>query len=774
MAINRSIPYVDAEARVNGTINYVLNMRVPGMLHAAVHRSPYPHARIVSIDAIAAREVPGVAGVLTRDDIVRNPDIHSHFGPTVRDQPIVAIDRVRFVGEPVAAVAAEDKEIADYAASLIVVEYDSLPAVFDVVEALAPDAPLLYETPLGRDQSRTGVHLRDVAGTNLCNYFTLVHGDIALGFSQAEYVFEDVFRTPATQHVPPEPHVAIAEVKNRSVTVWSATQTPYIVRAALAELFNLPQNRVGVSVTTLGGGYGGKTQPKLEPLTAALAWKAGRPVRLALTRAEEFITITRHASVIRLRTGVKKTGELVARECEIWLNGGAYADRSPNVAEVAGQVVAGPYRVPHVKVISRAVYTNLPPAGAFRGFGSVQAAWAGERQMDMIAARLGLDPVAFRRMNLLRPGDAFCTGETMNDVDFEGVLDAAARAIDWGKPSRSSDSAKARGKGIAIAMKNTITPSTSTAMVRVNSDGTCVVLASTVEMGQGSNTVLTQIAANELGLSCDLVSIAHPDTDVTPYDLSTNASRSTFMMGTAVRRAAQDARRQLITFAAELLEADPGDLTVRDGSVYVKDGSKRLSFADILKHSCHHTVMATGTFITQGGLDPETGQGVGSAQWHHAASGVVVEVDRETGKVDVLKLHTAIYAGRAINPANVELQTEGSAAFGLGGALFEEMIYDDGKLVNANLSDYMIPALEDMPRETTVSIHENPSPEAEVHGVGETGLPPVAPAIGNAVFNAVGAQLMSLPITPEKVVRVMYEGPEQIEIPGSERVKEMV
>lgn len=756
MNLINSIPYIDAKARVSGQLDFILNFRLPGMLHAAAHRSIYPHARLVRIDTHRAQAVPGVAAVLTRQDIVDHPDINSHFGPVLRDQPIVAIDKARFVGEPIAAVAAVDRETAEYAASLIEVEYEELPAVIEIDEALAPGAPLLYDPPLGRDPSRTPVPLREVTGTNICNYFTLLHGDSARGMAEADAIFEDTFETPAAQHVALEPHVTVAHVENGRVTLWSATQTPYIIRQQIAELFHLPQNRVRVIVTTLGGGYGGKTQPKLEPLTAALAWKAGAPVKFVTSRAEEFVTVTKNASRVKLRTGVKASGELVARECEIWFNGGAYADRSPTVCEAAGLVAAGPYRVPHVKVRATVLYTNRPPAGAFRGFGSDQLAWAYESQMDMIAERLGLDPVELRRINLLREGDTYYTGETLHDVAFQEILDAAAQAIRWGEPSTSIDPTKARGKGVALTLKGTIAPSTSTALVRINADGSCVVLSSTVEVGQGSKTILTQITADELGLPYERVTVTDPDTDVTPYDLSTNASRSTHMMGGAVKLAAQDAKRQLVELAAGILGVDAAGLEVRDGGVYWSaDRSERsqgLTFAQVIQKSASGNVVGVGTHRTQGGLDPETGQGIGSVHWHHASSGAEVEVDTETGVVRVLKLHTAIYTGRSVNSANVELQTEGNACFGLGRALMEEMLFDHGKVINANLSDYLIPSFRDLPAQLTVSEHQNPDPQGEPHGIGETGLPPVAPAIGNAIANALGVRVTTLPLTPEKIL----------------------
>ena len=779
MTVGMSIPYIDSNERVTGRVAYVLNMNVPGMLHAHVLRSPYPHACLVRMEVRAAEAVPGVVAVLTRDDIVNNPEINPRFGPVLRDQPIVAVDKVRFVGDPVAAVAAVDKDTAEYAASLIEVEYEELPAVMEIAEALAPGAPLIHESVDARQQSFADIILHSEPGTNYCNHFNLIHGDAAAAMARADYVFEDTFKTPAAQHVPLETHACLAVVGERRVTVWSGTQTPHIVRGQLAELFNLPQNRVRVIVPTLGGGYGAKTYPKIEPLTAALAWKAGAPVKLVLSRAEEFITITKHECLIKMRTGVKTNGELVAKECELWWNAGAYADISPRLIKNGGYASPGPYRIPHVRVRSHAVYTNRPPAGAFRGYGVAQVAWATENQMDIIAERLGLDPVAFRLKNLLRSGETFPTGETVEDSAFAELLQTSAQAIGWNERRPGPDpSPHARGKGIAVIIKGTVTPSTSNAMLRLHGDGSCTVLTSTVEMGQGSDTVLTQIAADALTLPYEQVTVVHPDTDVTPYDLTTSSSRSTFSMGSALRLAAEDAKRQAIALAAKVLSADPAHLEVRDGGVYFRDGHEEegrgLPFAQVIQRAGCGNLMASGTYQTKGGLDPVTGQGIASVHWHQAAAGAEVEVDRETGAVKLLNMHAAQYSGRSVNPVNVELQTEGNVIFGLGKTLLEEMLFDNGQMVNANLADYMIPSFEDLPQRLTTSTHQNPDPTSDPHGVGETALPPIAPAIGNAIYNAIGVRVHSLPITPEKILRALKEGPESLTTPEGvqERVEE--
>ncbi|HEU0235007.1 MAG TPA: molybdopterin cofactor-binding domain-containing protein, partial [Candidatus Limnocylindrales bacterium] len=417
---------LDAVERVTGRVPYTIDIAVPGMLHARLLRSPLPHARIRSIDVTRARRVPGVVAVLTGADLVARGDLQPWYGPVFRDQPILAIDTVRHVGEPVVGVAAADLDAAQEALDLVDVEYDELPAVFSLEEALAEGAPLVHEEP-----PRTGRTFADVIvdaqpGTNICNHFRLRKGDVEAGFAEADEVFDDVFSSPPVQHVPMETHACIAEVRDGRVTLWVGTQIPFVVRSQIAEIFGIPQSRVRVIVPTLGGGYGAKCYPKIEPVTAALALAARRPVRLHLSREEEFVTVTKHAARIRLRTGVTRDGRIVGRHNTCHFNTGAYGDIGPRLIKNGGYGTGGPHHVPNVWIDSYAVYTNLAPAGAFRGYGINQAAWAYESQLDLIAERLGIDPVELRRRNLLRDGDRVMTGEPMADAHFHELLERAA------------------------------------------------------------------------------------------------------------------------------------------------------------------------------------------------------------------------------------------------------------------------------------------------------------------------------------------------------------
>src|SRR5262245_58352108 len=498
---------IDAHARVSGGINYVLNVELAGMLCGKILRSPFPHARIVKVDGSRVERLAGVGAVLTRDDFTGPTGFNGKYGRIFRDQTVVALDKVRFVGDPVAAVAAANEEIAAEALSLIEIEYEELPAVFDEEEALKPNAPLVHD-PRPAQQPIFSKLIQDLpAGSNLCSHFKLRRGDVKQGFHDADFVFEDVFRSPAAQHVPLEPHVTVAEFFEGKLTIWTSTQMPHAIRAQMAELFHLPLARIRVIVETLGGGFGSKGSLRLEPIAAFLARKAKRPVKIVLRREEEFVTVCKHPATIRLKTGVNKDGGLVARQVTAHFNTGAYSDIGPVVARNGGSAMSGPYKIAHVHIDSYAVWTNLVPAGALRGFGVPQAVWAYESQMDMIAERLGLDPVEMRRKNLLRDGDSFATGEKLGDVHFEELLDKATADLQWqasdahwstGDRLSPRTGATRRGKGLALVIKATITPSTSAAAIKLNEDGSLNVLVSSVECGQGAKTVLAQVAADAM------------------------------------------------------------------------------------------------------------------------------------------------------------------------------------------------------------------------------------------------------------------------------------
>jgi CO/xanthine dehydrogenase Mo-binding subunit len=760
---------LDARERVAGQLHLIGELQLPGMLHAKLLRSVWPHARIARVDTSQARKVPGVVAVVTGQDVLARSGVQPTYGPILRDQPLLAYDKVRFVGDPVAAVAAEDLDTAQEALNLVEVEYEELPAVFDTASALEPGAPVLHAGPFRDGPTPTDVILsRDPSHhPNVCNHFKLRHGDVDAGFQSADYVFEDRFTSPPIEHVPLETHACVASMDATSLTVWATTQTPYNLRAQLGEVFGLPLSKVRVIVPRLGGAFGAKCYTKIEPVTAFLALQTRRPVRLVLTREEQAITLTKHAVTIQMKTGVRRDGTLVARQSICHFNTGAYADIGPRLIKNGGYGTAGPYHIPNVRVDSYAVYTNLPPAGAFRGYGAPQGAWAYESQMDMIAERLGLDPVELRCRNLLRDGQPFATGETVHDVHFSELLTRAVRAIGWepmAPPLR--DGTRVRAFGAACAMKGAVTPSTSTASAKLNDDGSLDILTSSVEMGQGLQTAMAIIAARRMGVPLERIHVSEVDTRVTPYDQQTSSSRSTHAMGSAVALALNDVRNQLLDLGADLLEADRADLEVAGGHVRVKGAPERaISLSQAVRAARRGNLLGSGTFQVDGGLDPDTGQGIATVHWHQAAGAAEVEVDLETGRTRVVRYQGAVYAGQVINPAQAELQTQGSITFGVGQALFEEMVYDAGQLQNGNLGDYMLPGIEDLPTIGVILLEHDPSRADEmgdVHGLGETSLPPVAPAVGNAVYRATGVRIRDLPITAEKVLR----GLRQLHNPG--------
>ncbi len=748
---------LDQRERVTGRTPFVVNHEVPGMVHCRLVRSTAAHARIVGIDTDTARSQPGVLAVVTGADLAARDDMMVHFGPVLMDQPMLAVGTVRHIGEPVVAVVAEELVQAERAAALVDVDYEHLPAVFDVDEAVADGAPRLYDECPERDPSFVDVTLRADHERNICNTFSLVHGDVEAGFAAADLIVEDVYDSPAAGAAPLETHVVVADTQHDRLTVWASTQTPFILRRQLALLFRLPLNRVRVVVPAVGGGFGAKAYATVEPLAVALSRMVGAPVRLHLSREEEFVTSTKHAMRVRLRTGVTNDGRIVARDATALYNAGAFALISPRKVMFAGYGLAGPYAIPNVRAEAHAVLTNTPPAGAYRGFAINQCAWAYENQLDDIAVRLGMDPVKIRRINLLRDGDRFCTGEKLDHLHFAELLDSAAERIGWAGSGVEVDGDFVRAKGVSCVIEGTITPSTSTSTVRLHPDGSVDVLTSSVEMGQGIRQALASAVAERMCVAPELVGVSYVDTDVTPYDQQTTASRSMFSMGGATSRAADDVLEQVRELGADLLEASPDDIEIVDGRVHVVGiPGPSLTLGEVVRRSRVGNVIGEGTLVTEGGLDPFTGQGVGSVHWHQSVGAAEVEVDTATGRVRLLRYTGGLFAGRVVDPVGAEQQCEGCLVFGVGNALLEELVFDQGQLVNGTLADYMVPTLEDMPAEHSFELAED-GPDGEIHGLGEPALPPIAPAIGNAVYRATGVRLHSLPISAEKVLRGIRE-----------------
>ena len=742
--IGRSLPRLEAKAKVSGRAEYTHTMRVPGMLTCKLFRSTVPHGRIKSIDVSAARALPGVFGVYTGEDIKTViPD--PYYGPAFHDQPILALKKVHYVGEPVAAVLADDPHIADQAVQLIAAEYEELPAVFDEVEA-AENKVVVHDELKPATTFADLKHLKGAKNTNCALDFKLRRGDVDKAFAAAAQVFEHTFKTQKVLHLAFEPHASIADYKDDGVTITTASQGPSFVRTEIARLLGWPENRVRIKVPYLGSGYGGKLYIKLEALALALSMLARRPVKVALTMDEVFYTITKHPSTFRIKTGVDKNGKIVARKCDVWWNGGAYADIGPRVTQKSGFTASGPYDIDNVSIDSYALYTNLPPAGALRGFGVPQLVWAYESHTDMIARELKRDPLDFRRQNLLRDGRPHATGTILKDVAIEKVLDTIAERLDWERPFDRGSGTIRRGRGFAIGLKAVISPTTSVAIVNVAADGSVTVYCGTIDMGQGSDTAMAQIVGEVLNMAAETVRIVPRDTDVTPYDMGTLGSRSLFHMGHAVRLAAEEAKAKLAALAREVGEPEGSNAPIAD--LFVKKYGMRAG-----------NIVGTGTYKPDYiPPDPQTGQTANATPfWMTAGSGAEVEIDTETGQLRVTRLINVVDAGNAINPKIVETQISGAALMQLGFTLFEKMHIDGGQVTNASLADYKIPGMHDVPavmeNEAVAAFQSNGPFGAK--GVGELATFGVSPAIANAIDDAVGVRLTELPLTAEAVFRAL-------------------
>ena len=748
--VGRSVPRGDALDKVTGRARYVTDLELPGLAHAQLLRSPYAHARLVRIDTSRARAVPGVCAVLTGADLTW---CDPYYGPAFRDRPVLAIDVARYEGEPVAAAAAVDAATAARALELVEIEWQELPAVTTLDEALAPGAPLVHTAEPLSGHFADLASLRPRPGTNVCHQFDYARGDVERALAEASVVVEDSFTFPRVQHVAMEPHAAVAAWDDAdSLTVWASTQNPFSVRVELAKMFDAPLGRIRIIVPLVGGGFGSKTYAKLEPIAAVLARAIRRPVRLAISAEDAFRTVRRCDARSSVRLGFRRDGTLVAVECHADFDVGAYADIGPRIIQKGTYTATGPYRVAHVRLSSAAVYTNTTPGGAFRGFGVPQVAWAVESLMDDAAKRLDRDPVELRRQNLLAHGEEFAPGDTPIDGKFEESLSRAAAAIGWTQALAAD-----RGRGVAMMLKASIAPSVSEAIVRLHADASVTVLASTVELGQGARTVMAQIAAEVLALPLARVTVLLPDTSVTPYDQTTSSSRSTTMVGKAVQLAAADIVAQLVRIGAKVLDTPGVTLHIDEGAVV--HGDRRLEYGALLRA---HFGMAGGELIGRGVVAPGPSAaplGGSTPFWEAAVGAAEVTLDVETGAVTVEDYVSIADVGRCVNPLSCETQDEGAVAQGLGHTLFEEMVYDGGQLMNGTLLAYRVPRADDMPARMACGFVENadgPGPFG-AKGAGEGSLVPVSPAVGNALARLTGIRFRELPLTPERVWRALRE-----------------
>jgi CO/xanthine dehydrogenase Mo-binding subunit len=747
VSVGTAAARVDTPDKATGRARFISDVVVPGMVHAKLWRSPVPHAQILDVDVSRAARAPGVIAALTAIDL---PVRDLYYGPAFKDQPILADGVIRHAGEPVVAVVADTVAHAEAACSLVSVRYSELPVVATLDEALAPGAPLLHEKPRPSAHFRDLTSLRPKAGTNICHQFSYERGDVASGFAESDLVVEQTYTFPMVHHYSLEPHCAIALVDGQGITVWASTQHPFPVRKELAEMFGLPLARVQVIVPYLGGAFGNKSYTKIEPLTIALAAHVRRPVRLALTVEEAFKSVRRAAVRYRLRTGVRRDGTLVARDCELYYQLGAYADVGPRVVQKSAYTAGGPYRIPHLRINAYGVYTNTVVSVAFRGYGVPQLAWAYESQMDVLAERLGIDPLELRLKNLLKRGETFAEGDLPVDCDYAGGLRKAAAAIGWSEPA----SGPRRGKGLACTIKAPLAPSVSSAMVRMHADGSATLLTGSVECGQGARTALSQIVAQELALPLSRVRVGRPEAGMSPYDQATSASRSTTLMGLAVLRAARDVRDQLLAIGAREPGHAGATLMLRDGRIVAPAGERSYAEALAAHFGTGGELIGRGTYRGERGHAQLGGE---APFWEVGMAAAEVEVDEDTGKVTVLRYISIADVGKAINPRECEAQEEGAAMMGLGHTFSEQMIYDGGQLLNPSLIDYRVPVMGDLPGEYRSILVENgdgPGPYG-AKGIGESGLLPTAPAIANAIARASGVRITDLPLTPERVWRAI-------------------
>jgi CO/xanthine dehydrogenase Mo-binding subunit len=727
--VGSAAPRADAREKLRGQAQFAGDLVVPRMLHGKVLRSPFAHARIRSIDTSEAEAMPLVTCVLTGADL---DDLDPYWGHAIKDRPIVAIGKVRFPGEPVAAVAAETEAAAEAALEAIRVDYEELPVAGTLLEALAPDAPLVHEGPQRAGLFHGLGQLPDRDG-NVCYRYRIDRGEVEAVFAHAEHVVEGEYTFPAVYQYALETHTVLAEVAAGEITVWAACQHPFLVRAELAALFDVPLASVRVIVPYLGGGFGSKSYTKMEPVTVALARKAGRPVRVQNSVDESMATTRRHGMSCRMRTAMNREGRLLGREVECRFDTGAYADNGPRVTATGGDAAPGPYRWEAFRVEADCVYTNTAPAGSYRAFGATHLQWIGEQQVDELARLAGLDPLDVRRRNLCVPGEEIRQGAKPLDADLIGDVEKAAAAVGWGDPKPAFV-----GRGVSVGLLAAGAHPVSTAIVKLEADGHVVVLVGTTEVGQGARTVFAQIAAEEIGLPPERVTVRGTDTRFTPYDRSTGASRSTTLAGLAVQRAAASVRAQLEETAAGKPiepEAIPDLLARRFG-------------------------LAGGELIGHGEVAPK-GSGSyaeGPVFWEVCVGAAEVEVDPDTGQVRVRKTATVADVGRAINPLLVERQDEGGTMQGIGNALFEELVFDGGHITNDTLLEYRVPSLVDLPDEMTCVIVENedgPGPYG-AKGCGEGSLAATVAAVVNALADA-GVPMNELPLTPERVWRRIQE-----------------
>lgn len=771
--VGRSVSRTDAPAKVSGEALYTMDLQPSNLLHAKLVNSQVAHARLTSVDTSAAENLDGVELVVTATEAP-----NTKRGAHILDQPIFAEEKVRYIGEPIALVAAETEAIAEEAVTLVDIEYERLDAVTDLETAFSQEPPAVihenvrdYEfTVQGDPRYERREHVGDDDDSdrpNLMYTDTGDVGDVDDAFEEADHVVEGEYEVKPFQHCSMEPHVAIAQSTYEGITIWASQQTPHQAHTEICLAYpDIDPADLTIKTPFVGGGFGAKETPFIETRVLAAALQTTRPVRLALSRSEEFTTsVSRPQAITRIRDAVTDDGTILARDAEILFNVGAYNEQMFKATCSGPNALFGAYDIPNVRWRSHAVYTNRPPYGAFRGFGKPEVNWAVERHMNVVAETIGVDPLEYRSKNLLRTGDTNAKGEVMVPADTEACLrrpleritsvDVAAEY-----PEYLSDEWSI-GVGFAYGTKP-VSRAAAAVTVYVKRDMIVEVHAGAPDIGQGSDTMLTQVAAEVFDIDMEQVRLVTGDTDRTPYDRGPTGSRFTYHTGNALRKAADEVKSKMFELAARKFTPSvaPENLTTEDGQIFVRDDSERSIDINELFSSFGQQVGVSNTMLEDGGELLGTAtydarrESEHHAFWTPVGQAALVAVNDLSGQTEVLRFVTASDVGRAINPKNVEQQLEGGAAQGISSALFEEIVYDGGQIMNPNFKDYRIPFATELPYESETIILESADEEGPfgARGIGEMGVVPAAPAIGNAVVDALGIEFDTIPITPERVL----------------------
>ncbi len=755
--VGKSVPRIDGKGIVTGQAKYVFDVSFPNMLVGKMLRSPHPHARILSIDTSKATALPGVKAIVTaKDTHLIKFGSNEYFFPHTVDQQALEVDKVRYIGDEIGAVAAVDEETAEEALKLIDVKYEVLPAVFDMVEAMKPGAPQIHE-----------------AMNNIAVILPVNFGNADRALKESDYVREDIFYSQAAAHAALEPHVCVGQFETFSnkITLWSSSQAPFKCRESLAKCLKMDLNDVRVIKLAVGGGFGGKLEMLPMDFAACLLSKkcGGLPVKITYSREEEFsFSRRKHAMLYKLKSGVKKDGTLMVITGEVIADGGAYCSYGPTVIAAAIMRTFMVYKIKHFRVNGYRVYTNNPISGAIRGFGGVQSGFSIESHIDLLAQGIGMDPVEFRLKNITEPNMITINKMVLTSNGLKECIEKATQAADW-KNKRGKQKHLCRGIGLGIAadvMGSKMYKSHESAgsIVKVEEDGSVYLFTGAADTGQGSNTALGQIAAQELGVSFSRIRCKSGDTEITPFDTGSFASRVTFISGNATKKAANDAKKQILNVVAEEFKLNPDDLNIKAEQVLNTKNNSILMNFDKALDLCYsfnygRQIIGRGSYNPKTTpVDFRTAEGNVSGSYGFEAQIAEVEVNKETGHVKILKMWDAHDIGKAINPQSVEGQIEGSIAMGIGYTFYEDLKFRNGRVVNPNFANYRLPkSLGTVPIETILIETDDPEGPFGAKGMGEASLLPTSAAIANAIEDAIGVRMKELPITPDKILKALKE-----------------